>query len=287
MPYQLAGVVGLYAARALRETHNHDPSILHRDIKPGNILLGFNTQIKVTDFGIAGVISDDPQEAGKIMGTPDYIAPELVKKQGLTHLSDLYSLGVTLYQMVTGKSPYNLRETLDKSKRGTTTVKDVITLLEKMQTVGIRPVHEVVQGVPEEFSGIIDKLMAIDPSQRYQSALEFETDLYKSLYPSLTVREAMALVGSSKTDLEKKIGGYGASAKGVSILVRACDQTSLVEEPSNELLSPDLLGDVYAHMKFLEDTSGSFELFRPRKYTDEAQEIIGLEGNPCLKEQVV
>ena len=90
--------------RALEYAHRQ--GLIHRDIKPANIMLGEDTDIKITDFGTAlSFLSDQTQVSG-IVGSPAYMSPEQVSEQPLNHQTDIYSLGVVMYQLLTGRLPF-------------------------------------------------------------------------------------------------------------------------------------------------------------------------------------
>src|SRR4051812_40751483 len=142
--------------------------LIHRDIKPENLLLTRKGQVKVADFGLCR-----DQDAKKIhltqpgvtMGTPQYMSPEQAQGHALDHRSDLYSLGVTAYHMLTGNPPFRGESALAVALKH---VKDT-------------PVSPVVHRpeIPAELDRLVMKLMAKDPARRYQSAAEMLRDLGK------------------------------------------------------------------------------------------------------------
>ena len=86
--------------------HAHHNKIVHRDIKPANIMILNNGLVKVTDFGIAKMMSMGMTQAGQILGTPNYMSPEQIKGRRIDGRSDIFSLGVILYELVTGEKPF-------------------------------------------------------------------------------------------------------------------------------------------------------------------------------------
>jgi eukaryotic-like serine/threonine-protein kinase len=155
---QAASVI-MQAAIGLQ--HAHDRGLIHRDIKPGNILVTPQGVAKLSDLGLAGFIheaEEDPR-VGRIVGTPDYLAPELIDNPNMiSRVSDLYSLGCTLYYAVTGKVPFPGGSTPEKLRR------------HRMET----PWHprRFSTEVSEEFVEIIADLMEKDPQSRCQTAEE-------------------------------------------------------------------------------------------------------------------
>lgn len=142
----------------------HTKGIFHRDIKPHNVLVHGGV-IKITDFGLA-VMDDGSGSAfgqGKVVGTPHYMSPEQVDARHIDGRTDLYALGASLYQMITGAPPFAAGSTID--------------LLLKQVSEPPRPPHEVEPTCPEWLSRVILRLLAKDPAQRYQSAREVIEDL--------------------------------------------------------------------------------------------------------------
>ncbi len=141
----------------------HGAHIVHRDIKSQNILIDAAGTVKVTDFGIAKADDSQMTEAGSILGTAQYLAPEQAKGEPVDERTDLYSVGVVLYEMLTGGLPF----------RGDSAV-----------TVALKHVNEqppepaeLVPGTPYSLNQIVLKALAKDPDNRYRSAAEFSADL--------------------------------------------------------------------------------------------------------------
>jgi WD40 repeat protein len=135
----------------------HDQGIIHRDLKPANVLLDRQGNIYLTDFGIAKAMEATAQLTGsRIIGTPAYMAPETTRKGSLTRRVDVYALGVTLFEMLTGSLPYE----------GDTPVG---TLLAHV-TEPIPDVRKLQPGLPNVVQAIIEQAMAKDPDDRFPSA---------------------------------------------------------------------------------------------------------------------
>jgi serine/threonine-protein kinase len=151
--------LGLLAAVGYAHRHG----VVHRDIKSQNILLDASGAVKVTDFGIARAGDTGMTEAGSVLGTAQYLAPEQARGEVVDERSDLYSVGIVLYEMLTGRVPF--------------TGDSAVTVA--MKHVNERPPEpaEVVPGMPYALNQIVLKALAKDPSLRYQSADEFARDL--------------------------------------------------------------------------------------------------------------
>jgi beta-lactam-binding protein with PASTA domain/tRNA A-37 threonylcarbamoyl transferase component Bud32 len=144
---------------ALRFAHRH--GIIHRDIKPHNILIG--ERLKVTDFGIARAGTSQMTEAGSIMGTAQYLSPEQARGAPVTAASDLYSVGIVLYEMLTGKVPF--------------TGDSPIEIAMKHLNDPPKPPSRIRPEIPEELDQVVLRALAKQPEQRYQTAEEFSEDL--------------------------------------------------------------------------------------------------------------
>src|SRR5438874_750291 len=146
---------------AIRFAHRH--GIVHRDIKPHNVLVDAEGRLKVTDFGIARAGTSQMTEAGSIIGTAQYLSPEQAKGAPVDQTSDLYSVGVVLYELLTGVVPFS----------GDTPVE---IAMKHLSTVPAPPSAKRAD-VPRDLDLVVMRALAKDPSERYQSAEEMDADL--------------------------------------------------------------------------------------------------------------
>lgn len=153
--------IGRQVAAALSYAHRHN--LVHRDIKPHNIIITDDGEVKVTDFGIARSTTTTMTQTGSILGTAHYLSPEQAQGGEVSNASDLYSLGVVLYEMATGKVPFE----------GDSPV-----------TIALKHVHEspiipqrLNPNLPKNLQSVILKAISKNPSDRYHSAEELREDL--------------------------------------------------------------------------------------------------------------
>ncbi|MEN8780179.1 MAG: serine/threonine-protein kinase [Desulfobacterales bacterium] len=141
----------------------HKRQVVHRDIKPANIILQGNSQIKVADFGIARVISSSKTQTGVIFGTPSYMSPEQIAGKEVDGRSDLFSLGIVLYELLTGKRPFT-GETIE-------------ALLRAVSSADYPPLKDLAPKIPPCCCELIDKLLAKGVSKRPRSASQVVNDI--------------------------------------------------------------------------------------------------------------
>lgn len=152
LPWQEALAIGADVARALACAHQ--AQIIHRDVKPANILLGEDGTAYVTDFGIAKVLNATQQLTtdGSRLGTPQYMCPERCKDQEITPASDIYSLGVMLFQSIAGRLPYEADDTSE--------------LIQKIATAPPARLHDFVPDVPEPVERLVAYMLEKRPEDR-------------------------------------------------------------------------------------------------------------------------
>jgi serine/threonine-protein kinase len=151
----------------------HQRSVVHRDIKPANLVLSADDTAKITDFGTAKILQLGTTQTGSIIGTPSYISPEQVKGKLVDGRSDIFSLGVILYELVTGEKPFP--------------GENVTTVIYKIVNEEPIPPRAFDSSIHPGLNYVITKALAKDPEQRYQSCRELSEDLknYRALGGSI------------------------------------------------------------------------------------------------------
>jgi len=195
-----AAAIGADIAAALQFAHNG--GVIHRDVKPGNVLI--SGMVKVTDFGIAR--ANDPQESltqtGAVMGTATYFSPEQAQGVAIDPRSDVYSLGVVLYEMVAGRPPF-------------TGESPVAIAYQHVRETPV-PVSEHNPHVPPDFAAVVAKAMAKNRGDRYPSAEELRADLvrfgrgqpvYAAAPPAAAAADLTGVMGA--TQVQPRSGGDG------------------------------------------------------------------------------
>ncbi|MGB4779876.1 Stk1 family PASTA domain-containing Ser/Thr kinase [Microbacterium sp.] len=184
--------------------YSHRAGVVHRDIKPGNVMIARGGQVKVMDFGIARAVSDSSStvaETTAIIGTAAYFSPEQAKGEPVDTRADLYSAGVVLYELLTGRTPF----------RGES---PVAVAYQHVSETPIPP-SELIDSVPRTLDAVVLRALAKDPFQRYQDAASF--------------REALGTTLEGKAPTKKQLGAltselYGASPRQAAETARSLRQ---------------------------------------------------------------
>lgn len=179
LPVFLAAYIALEIAKGL--DYAHQKGVIHRDIKPGNVLISIDGDVKLTDFGIAFKTDDHGPDSmtktGTVLGTPAYMSPEQIQSsKDVDARSDLYSLGILFYEMLTSKRPYSNEFSVENLRK-----------ISKGKHDSIRKYNS---NVPDHLITIVKKLMNSDKSKRYNTVSELIEDLNKFIKSSFkdTVR---------------------------------------------------------------------------------------------------
>jgi len=166
LPVEEALELAIQISDGLAEAHNR--GIVHRDLKPSNIMVTSRGRAKIVDFGLAAILTrDKPAQVGLIVGTVPYMSPEQIQGRPTDARSDLFSLGVVLYRIFTGKMPFSGTETRDIFK----------AILEKEPL----PMSEYSSNIPLELERIVSRLLNKNSNLRYQNAEDLRVDLRYTL----------------------------------------------------------------------------------------------------------
>jgi serine/threonine protein kinase len=148
-------------AKALHYAHSR--GVIHRDVKPSNIMLTQDSDVRIIDFGIALVADSEISRIEGIAGSPSYMSPEQVQSLELTNRSDLYSLGAVMYELLTGTRPFRAG--------------NLAKLLHQIVYATPPPIHTLRTEIPEELENVVAAALRKEPEQRYKSGLDFAAEL--------------------------------------------------------------------------------------------------------------
>jgi serine/threonine-protein kinase len=190
--------IGAHVAAALGYAHKH--GVIHRDVKPGNVLITDEGQVKVTDFGIARAINTEESltQTGAVMGTATYFSPEQAEGMGVDSRSDIYSLGVVLFEMATGRPPF-LGDT------------PVAVASKHVRDHPPAP-RELNPSIPPTFEAIILKAMAKNPEHRYATDLRADLLRFNEGRTVLAMDDATSLLAvAGTTQVVSSVSGMDAT----------------------------------------------------------------------------
>jgi serine/threonine-protein kinase len=255
LPQREACLVALQAARALEAAHG--AGVLHRDVKPGNLLVTNAGVVKLFDFGLSGepaVTQGADSEALHVVGTPEYMAPEQAQGGGADARSDIYSLGAVLYELITGYQPHvakNLVELIDLKRRVTP-----VPASERRPDAGISKALDVLLG----------KMLSADPARRPQSA----TELCAALEAIIDEKPR-----SARVEPARRRGLALSLVTGVSVLVLGIGGAALAKTPAGEKATASVKA-AYAHVVKLRADA----LRRGAPPTPPTREVVAIGNEP-------
>ncbi len=148
-------------AKALHYAHSR--GVIHRDIKPSNVMLTQDNEVRIIDFGIALVADSDISRIEGIAGSPSYMSPEQVQSLELTNVSDLYSLGAVMYELLTGTRPFRAG--------------NLVKLLHQIVYSTPAPIHTLRKEVPPEIEAVVGIAMQKAPNKRFRTGADFAAEL--------------------------------------------------------------------------------------------------------------
>jgi serine/threonine protein kinase len=226
--------------------HARGYSIVHRDVKPANVMVSPSGRAKLTDFGVAHLQSSTMTQTGMALGSPKYMSPEQVLGQPVDPRSDIFSLGVVLYELLVYRTPF-------ESPNDST----VLTLMNRIARDPHQPVCDINPEIPVGFDVILSRALAKTPEGRYQTAGEMARDLrnYKDLRPSGEDVDSLA-------DTQP----LGQSVTTRTIPLNANPDSTLVRGPLEEKVREKLLAD-------LDSFSSDFETQERERVAREAAEL--------------
>lgn len=155
----------------------YQQGVIHRDIKPANIMYDDSGKIKITDFGAALMLNNEQTQLAGV-GSPAYMSPEQVKEDTLTHQADIYSLGVVLYKLLTGRFPFDAENTF--------------TLMHKIVNDDPINIRSVRADIPASLADIVHKAIERDQNKRYKKWSEFGADLAACALPNAGIKNSIA-----------------------------------------------------------------------------------------------
>ena len=178
--------VAIAAAVAEGLAYAHERGVVHRDIKPGNIMVLPDGRVKIMDFGIARLHEPTVKtQTGVLLGSPQYMSPEQIVGQAFDHRADIFSLGLVLYEMLTGAKPFQ--------------GEDIPELMFKVANMPATPPSHVAPGLPPVIDYIVARALKKRPEERYASAGEFATDLRDAAGEVAASQKAGLERGDAKT----------------------------------------------------------------------------------------
>jgi serine/threonine protein kinase len=169
LPWRIAVMIALEVSRGLEEVHSR--GTVHRDLKPANIMLGRRGEVKIADFGLAlDATGSQLTEPGVMIGSPAYMPPEQMLGERVDTRCDVFSLGVILYEMLSGRLPYPMREAPDSGVQQGEEEPNTASLLNRMQNEQCPRLRRLAPGTPRRVARLVKRCLRARPGQRIESA---------------------------------------------------------------------------------------------------------------------
>jgi eukaryotic-like serine/threonine-protein kinase len=227
----------------------HKNGIVHRDIKPSNIMVLPNDEVKVADFGIARIDASDFTIVGDLLGTPAYMAPEQLSGAPVDHRTDLFAVGVILFEMLTGVKPF----------RG----KSITEIISFMETRGPEDIRALNPAVPDSLKRVVTKSVAFEPAQRYPEAAEF----------SKAISEAVPALSR-----DQQLSGTPFSESPVAEVAAIPTAPGSPTSAGGASLAPELLREVERDLTTFIGPMASIAVKRAVRQTSDLLELYELLG---------
>ncbi|MDO8736688.1 MAG: Stk1 family PASTA domain-containing Ser/Thr kinase [Thermoleophilia bacterium] len=256
-----------YAEQMLRALQfAHENNVIHRDIKPHNIVINDRGQLKVTDFGIARAgSSPSVTETGSIIGTAQYLSPEQAKGKAVEQSSDLYSLGIVLYEMLTGRVPFEGEN-------------PVAIALKHLSDEPVPP-QALVPGVPDNLNAVVMRALAKDPRDRYPGAEEFLADLERCRQ-DLPVTAPPPADDTVMTSVLSAAAIAAADETGVTTVTRASSTSA--EQKKKAARRKKIIYTAIAIIALMALAAGVYFLaFAQTAGSIDVPDVVGLERAPA------
>jgi serine/threonine protein kinase len=234
----------------------HENGIVHRDVKPSNIIVLQNGDVKVADFGIARIDASEFTIVGDLLGTPAYMAPEQLSGVPVDFRTDLFAAGVILFEMLTGVKPFRGRS--------------ITEIISFMETRGPEDIRALNPAVPDSLKRVITKSVAFDPLQRYADAAEFSKAISEAV-PALTVEPQVSVLSASEGPL---------SETKTTPIARAVETS-----PGEASLHPDLLREIERDLATFIGPMASIALRRAVSQTSDLVALYDLLGKQVVNPQ--
>ena len=235
---QQAAEIASEVAAAIGFAHRN--GVVHRDIKPANILVGSNGQVKVADFGIARAMNAGTEsnltQAGSVMGTATYFSPEQAQGAQPDPRSDLYSLGIVLYEMVAGSPPFS--------------GENPVSIAYKQVHELPRPLNQLIVDVPKPFEAIVAKLLAKRPEIRYPNAEALRDDL-RRFRNGEPVQALAAVMGSAPPAPRLPAAGSTTAMPRTTAVSQVGHTGSMRQVPMGQVPTRGGSGGLYGIVAFM------------------------------------